>query len=174
MATFQRLWSGLSGPLSGVPGPFLNRFTYWPIRFASLGGRRLYYVHALHQHYGACVRVSPTEVAINEIASAKEIHRVGSGFTKAPWYTTFNRESRHDHERGIFAILSPKLHAERRKLLSYGFSQKALRGWEDILQTKVKMAIAGIQADLKKSGEADILAWLMFMVRLLTHYTLWP
>lgn len=93
----------------------------------------------------------------------KEIHRIGSGFLKAPWYGKFTQEKLEDNEKGIFAIQEPKTHAARRKLFANGFSKTALTEWEDVLQEKVDLTMEGLKKDLQSKGTANMLAWFTFM-----------
>ncbi|KAI3532262.1 cytochrome P450 [Colletotrichum filicis] len=74
--------------------------------------RRMHYVHSLHQKYGSFVRISPNEVAIADPESFTAIHKIGSGFTKGPWYS----EVIDRREPGIVFITDPKEHAMRRSV----------------------------------------------------------
>ena len=130
---------------------------------AVLGGARADYIHALHQQYGPIVRIAPNEVAINDPASFKDIHRIGSGFTKTKWYEYLNTNG-VGKCLGVFNMTNPKEHAARRKLLARGFSQRHLREqWETIVRDKVNLAVARIKADAV-SGTADAVSY--------THLTL--
>lgn len=128
----------------------------------------MYYVDELHQQYGPLVRISPEEVSVSDVKSVKEIHKIGNGFLKAPWYAKFTQESSGSNSQedlGIFAMRDPKVHSVRRKLFARGFSAKGLEAYEGIIQRKVKMTMDGISRSLQQEGKADILAWLTFMVR---------
>jgi len=129
---------------------------------AVLGGARADYIHALHQQYGPIVRIAPNEVAINDPASFKDIHRIGSGFTKTKWYEYLNTNG-VGKCLGVFNMTNPKEHAARRKLLARGFSQRHLREqWETIVRDKVDLAVARIKADAM-SGTADVLKWWTYL-----------
>ena len=39
-------------PLAKVPGPVLNRLTYWPLTLQNMQGKRVMYLHLLQQQYG--------------------------------------------------------------------------------------------------------------------------
>lgn len=43
-------------------------------------GRRMHYIHHLHQRYGSVVRIAPNEVAVADLEAFSQIHRIGSGF----------------------------------------------------------------------------------------------
>ena len=153
----------LTGPLRHVPGPYLNRISYWPLKIASIRGRRIYYVHDLHERYGPCVRIAPDEVAISDSASTKEIHRIGAGYLKPEWYAKFTEEPAGEEQKGMFSVIDPKLHAARRKLFAHGLSKASLSEWEEVLQEKTIMAVAGLKKSLVETASANLLAWFTFM-----------
>lgn len=113
---------------------------------------------------GPCVRLSPDEVAISDVPSVKEIHRIGGNFLKAPWYGKFSQEDFAEVDKGIFSMREPKVHAARRKLFANAFSKNAIVEWEDVVQEKVNMAMNGIKRDIGATGKANILAWFTYMV----------
>jgi cytochrome P450 len=132
------------------------------MKIAVLSGARADYIHELHQRYGPIVRVTPNEVAINDPASFKEIHKIGSGFHKTNWYEYLNTNGAGKCP-GVFNMTNPKEHASRRKLLARGFSQRYLREqWENVVREKVDLAVARIKADAT-SGTADVLKWWTYL-----------
>ncbi len=104
------------------------------------------------------MRISPDEIAISDLASIKQVYRVGSNFLKSPWYQKFN-ESPHP---GIFSMIDPKQHATRRRLFAQSFSKTSMASFESQIRAKVEVAIAKINRDGRK-GKADILKWFTFM-----------
>lgn len=134
----------------------------WRLKIAVLSGARADYIHALHQQYGPFVRIAPNEVAINDPASFKEIHRIGSGFLKTKWYEYLNTNGVGVCP-GVFNITNAKDHAARRKLLARGFSQRHIREqWEDVVRQKVDLAVSRIKSDAM-SGTADVLKWWTYL-----------
>lgn len=110
------------------------------------------------------MRISPEEVAISDLASTKEIHRIGGGFLKARWYSKFTQQKQpEEEEKGVFSMENPKVHAARRKLLAHGFSKAALREWDDVVREKVDMAVRGIEKQFRETGKGDVLAWFTYM-----------
>ncbi|KAJ9115436.1 hypothetical protein QFC22_005193 [Naganishia vaughanmartiniae] len=111
---------------------------------------------------GPIVRISPNEVAVNELASVKEVHRIGSGFGKSEWYPIISGES--PANAGLFSQRDPKKHAIRRKLFSQPFSKAGIQEWEEMLKDRVNMAIAGMgKMAARDGGVADVLEWWTFM-----------
>lgn len=113
--------------------------------------------------------ISPDEVSVSDVASAKEIHRIGGNFLKAPWYGKFSQEDFAEVDKGIFSMREPKVHSQRRKLFASGFSRNAILEWEDVIQQKVGMAISGIQREMQNKGSANILDWFTYMVCSFRH-----
>ncbi|KAH0284281.1 cytochrome P450 monooxygenase [Aureobasidium namibiae CBS 147.97] len=149
-------------PLRGIPGPWHATLVNWRLKIAVLGGRRADYIHELHQKYGPIVRITPNEIAVNDPASFKDIHKIGSGFNKTNWYEYLNTNGVGKCP-GVFNMTNPKEHAARRKLLAKGFSQRHLREqWEDVVREKVDLAVARIKADAV-SGTADVLKWWTYL-----------
>jgi len=109
------------------------------------------------------VRIAPNEVSICDVAAFKEIHRIGTPFLKDKWYGKLNTGGT-DTNLGVFSLQDPKLHAQRRRLLSRGFSQNYLRSqWEHVIREKVNLTIAQIKSESARNGSADVLKWFMFM-----------
>lgn len=149
-------------PLRAIPGPWHASLCNWRLKIAVLSGARADYIHALHQQYGPIVRVAPNEIAVNDPASFKEIHRIGSGFLKTNWYEYLNTNGVGKCP-GVFNMTNSKDHAARRKLLARGFSQRYLREqWEDIVREKIDLAVARIKSDAT-SGTADVLKWWTYL-----------
>lgn len=124
-----------------------------------VSGRCLHYIHALHERYGPIVRIAPNEIDIADPQVYKQIHRIGSGFLKDPWYQSFRPGDTND----IFSMIDPKEHSERRKLFASLWTNSALHeSWEDMVTEKVRLAVFKIRPDAL-AGEADIFQWWTFM-----------
>jgi len=99
------------------------------------------------------VQIAPNEVAISDLDSFREIHRIGSGCLRVSWYQQFNVSN----SPVIFPTIDPKAHAVRRKLFAQAFSKSYLRqNWETVIRSKTEMAVAKIKRDAQNRG-ADIL-----------------
>ncbi|KXH68548.1 cytochrome P450 [Colletotrichum salicis] len=124
-------------------------------------GRRIYYVHFLHEKYGTVVRISPYQVAISDPDGFVAIHRIESGFLKSPWYEEFVGDS--GVGVGVFATADPVKHAVMRKLFSRAFSATSLRqNCEVVVREKVAKAVQKIKGQALH-GSVDLLHWLMLM-----------
>ncbi|KAE8396324.1 cytochrome P450 [Aspergillus alliaceus] len=148
--------------LSYIPGPWYTKFTDLPLRYKVVTGQRPRYVHALHEKYEeTCpiVRIGPDEVDVADISGAREIHRIGSGFLKSPWYTLLNRKD----TQSIFTTTDPKFHNAHRRLLSSPMSELSLKSMEPLIESRVRLTIQKMQEEMKARGVADVYKWWFFM-----------
>ncbi|KAH7156076.1 cytochrome P450 [Dactylonectria macrodidyma] len=147
-------------PLRAIPGPWYAKFTQLWMKKHILAGRRMHYVHDLHAKYGPVVRVSPEEIDIADVAAFKEIHRIGGGFRKSPWYQTFRKGETTD----VFSVTDSKEHAQKRRLLAPLFSNSALmNNWYPVIVDNVTMAVEKIKREATQTGEADVFKWWTYM-----------
>lgn len=163
---FSALLKALRSPLATVPGPWYSRFTHLVLKYEIMRGRRIFYVHDLHERYGPIVRLSPEEVAVADGGAFAQIHKIGSGFNKSPWYDTITP----NRSPGIFTMRDPHRHAARRRLFAQPFSNSALqRHWGAEIRSRVETAVSRIRQDAL-GGEADVLRWWTLMATdLITH-----
>ncbi|THV47737.1 hypothetical protein BGAL_0291g00010 [Botrytis galanthina] len=145
-------------PLCKIPGPWYARLTHLVLKYHVLTGRRVHYIHSLHQTYGHIVLIAPSEVSCSSLSSFKIIHRISKTFLKSPWYLSFAPQP-----EGVFNMVDPKKHAVRRKLFAHAFSKSSLKAtWEIDVRKKVDIAVKKIKRDALV-GEVDIMKFFMFM-----------
>ena len=143
-----------------IPGPLIARWVNWRLKLAIISGRRMYYVHHLHQQYGSYVRISPTEVAVSDPEGFIQIHKVASGFTKSIWYTDIVQPERPT----LFTMVDAKAHAARRRLMARAFSKTYLRhNWEGIVRDKIRLAVTKMEGESSGMGKMDALKWWTLM-----------
>lgn len=131
------------------------------LRYHTLAGCRIFYVDELHQHYGGVVRISPSEVAVADLAAVSQIHKIGAGFLKSDFYAKLTPT----REPGIFAMQDPHAHAARRKLFARAFSNSSLRtNWESEVRKKTELAVERIRQEASTAVQgADVLKWWTLM-----------
>jgi len=113
----------------------------------------------LHQKYGPIVRIAPLEVDVADPVVAREIHRMGSGFTKGPFYKLLSPGPVDN----IFNFRDPKAHSARRKLYARGFTTASLRReWEPTIRDIISLAVHRIQQDAR-NGTAEVMGWWTLM-----------
>ena len=163
---FTTLVTGLQSRLAKVPGPWYSRFTHLVLKYETIRGRRAFYVHDLHLQYGPIVQIAPDEVAVADVEAFAQIHRVGSGFHKAPWYDTITPT----RPPGVFTVRDPHRHSARRRLFAQPFSNSALqKNWAVEIRSRVEIAVDKIRGDALR-GEADVFRWWTLMATdLVTH-----
>lgn len=125
-----------------------------------MSGQRIFYVDSLHQKYGPYVRISPTEVAVNDPAGFKKIHSATAGFEKSRWYPDSVAADRPT----LFIMMDNKTHAARRRLLAKGFSKSNMRqNWEQVIRDNIELAISQMRAESVSKGACDIFKWWTLM-----------
>ncbi|GKZ31485.1 hypothetical protein AbraIFM66950_012152 [Aspergillus brasiliensis] len=135
------------------------RFTHLVLKWHVLRGRRIHYIHVLHQKYGSVVRTAPHEADFSDLDSFRTIHKIGSGFTKSPWYQSFRDQPAKD----LFTFLDPKAHAQRRRLMARPFSNSELRkNWERTVRDLARQTVLKIRDESAK-GTADVYKWWTLM-----------
>lgn len=145
--------------IAKVPGPWYSLLTHWRLKASVLGGRRLHYIHDLHQKYGPIVRISPDEIAIADAQAFKIIH---NGFPKSDWYigqTTVPIKA-------VFNMSDNKEHAARRRLLAKGFTKSNLvRDWESTVLAYVRLSVREMIKEAKQSptGSVDVMKWWILL-----------
>lgn len=160
IALWRLLITAFTCPIRTLPGPWYTRFTNLVLKYHISIGRRMYYVHALHERYGPIVRIAPREVVVADVHAAQAIHKIGSGFTKAAWYEQMTTKN----ESGIFAMRDPRDHAARRKLFARPFSNSSLQATsEDAIRDKVILAVTRIRKECEKEGKSDVFKWWTLM-----------
>lgn len=122
-------------------------------------GNRIHYVHSLHEKYGEVVRIAPKEVDVANPAAVREVHKMGTQFTKAPFYRLLSPGPVDN----IFNFRDPKKHTARRKLYAKGFTLTSLRkDWEATIGHIVQTAVAKIKGDAQ-NGSAEMMKWWTLM-----------
>ena len=130
-----------------------------PLKKAIVGGRRIFFIHDLHQKYGDVVRIAPDEVSVADVDGFKQIHAHTAKFVKNKWYEELTIFPRHS----VFTMQTKETHAARRKLFAKGFSKSYLRdNYESIVADKAKLAVAGIKKRAL-AGNADLMQWWTFL-----------
>ncbi|CAJ2511266.1 Uu.00g068910.m01.CDS01 [Anthostomella pinea] len=163
IALARTILNGVRNPLNKVPGPLYALFTNLPLKLSVITGRRVHFVHTLHLKYGPYVRIAPDEVAVNSIQGFRQIHGIGNGFTKSPWYQDMVLTDRP----GVFSMTDPKRHAARRKLFARPFSKTHIREhWEPAVRERIELAVSSMRKEAASTMGGcivDVMKWWTFM-----------
>lgn len=156
--------------IKSVPGPWHSTFTHYVLKYHIVRRRRMYYIHSLHQKYGPIVRIAPGEIDISDPQAVQAVHKpAGSaGFPKSAWYESFanpvratpsaggEQHSSVETSHNIFATRDNKTHAAQRRLFARAFSNSSmLANWDDLVRSKVRLAVSKIRADAEAGAEAE-------------------
>jgi len=117
-------------------------------------------VYRAHLKYGDVVRIAPDELAYNDHRAWKDIYGHRSGKGEIPKDPNFYLNTAAGH-LSIIAAPSER-HGTLRRLLSHGFSEKALRDQEPILQYYVDLFIRRLRDNGATDGPIDIVKWYNF------------
>ncbi|KAF5672002.1 cytochrome P450 monooxygenase [Fusarium heterosporum] len=147
--------TALFGPLSKIPGPTTGRWTTLILKYHTLSGRRMQYLDSLFVKYGPVVRVSPTEIGINDPEAVRVIQKVSGGFKKSAWYDKTGP--------GMLGMRDSQKHSRRRRLLAHPLSNSSLPALEPLVRAKVDLAMEQMEKEYKRFGYADCYKWFSFM-----------
>lgn len=125
-----------------------------------MSGKRIHYIDSLYRRYGPYVRISPSEIAVNDPAGFKTIHSVTAGFEKSQWYYDLVSLDRPT----LFTMTDNKSHGARRRLLARGFSKSNIRqNWEQVVRENIDLAVSQMRTESQSKGYCDILKWWTLM-----------
>lgn len=136
---------------------------------------------ALHALYGPVVRFAPNALSFISSAAWRDIHGLhrhsivsesgvsGSGGVSGGKLYTLPKDPSHygpttDDSSSIIST-SPEAHMRQRRLLGQGFSEKALRGQEALLQGWADLLIEKLRETCENQGgeaEVDMVSWFNF------------
>lgn len=109
------------------------------------------------------MRVAPNEISVSDIATYHEIHKVGTKFTKAPWYQKLSPKQYDDNTCAVFGIRDHKKAAARRKLFLQAGNPATVREWESQVVQIIDLTVERIRDELNSHGKADIMKWWSYM-----------
>ncbi|KAJ2911203.1 hypothetical protein GGI21_000117 [Coemansia aciculifera] len=116
-----------SGPLSKVPGPFLNSFSNIPLFYNIIRGTYYEYSIKLHTQYGDLVRIGCDHVSLSNASELRRILATHS-FRKGANYerSMFDKPS-------VFSTTDADLNRTRRRQLGSLYSMASIRAMEDLV-----------------------------------------
>ncbi|KAF3020206.1 hypothetical protein E8E14_011129 [Neopestalotiopsis sp. 37M] len=119
-------------PIAGFPGPKLAAASGWYEFYYDVlkPGMYIYEIEKMHEKYGPIVRITPTELSINDPSFYDDLYVLGS-VRKTNKHAEFCQGTGLDGS----ALLTHEhdLHRNRRKALDPFFSRAAIRNWEPLL-----------------------------------------
>ncbi|KAL4737952.1 cytochrome P450 [Aspergillus similis] len=144
-------------PLSNIPGPRAWAASRLPFVYALIKGTIIHDFQKLHEKYGPIIRIAPNEVtfahpqAYTDFFQPRSVQGQGQ-FLKDPlWWAR-----QPGHPDSLLSVISPEKHAHMRRILSPGFTARALREQEPFVQKYVNLLIAQLQDLVSRSQSAHI------------------
>ncbi|KAF1967545.1 cytochrome P450 [Bimuria novae-zelandiae CBS 107.79] len=136
-------------PLAHIPGPFWARATPIPYIVGIKNGTMVPWIYKIHQKYGEVVRVAPFECSFISAETAWQ-----DIYSSTIWYSV--------PYSGVFSMLlaDDASHARQRTSVSHGFSDRALRDQEPLVQSLIDLLIQWL-GEFAEGGneEIDISKW---------------
>ena len=156
-------------PLRHFPGPWLWSATRLTFVRALYRGDLVHEIQKIHDHYGDVVRVAPNELSFAKPQAWQDIYNYRAGhlpFPKNPvWYGKQPGQS-----DSLITVPGPVDHARMRSVMSHGFTEKAVRDQESIVQSYIdllisslrKKAVAARRTEDPAAATVDICEWFSF------------
>ncbi|KAI9810828.1 MAG: hypothetical protein M1827_006035 [Pycnora praestabilis] len=149
-------------PLRHYPGPKSWAATRIPYVTAIFKGRLPHRITDMHTQYGEVVRLGPDELSFINGTAWTDIYgfrRSGGNFAKDTTYFTMPPNDVH-----TIITANDADHTRIRRLLIHGFSEKALKDQEPLLQRYVGGLVQALKerSNTKDGGVVDILEWYKY------------
>ena len=140
-------------PLSGFPGPRLWGATRFAYLRSFHQGTMVQRIQGFHEEYGHVVRISPDELSFTSAGALKDIYGSPPGkeaFHRNPiWYGSLPGKA------ASIVSSSEKDHARMRRLVSHGFSDKALKEQEPLIIGLVDLFVRRLHEQVRDGGGVE-------------------
>ncbi|OCL05749.1 cytochrome P450 [Glonium stellatum] len=144
-------------PLAKYPGPFLAKITDCYLAYHAWKGDRHLEYWRCHEKYGKLVRVGPNNLSINSNTALKSIYGYKSNVKKADFYSAFPANK---NTYNVHSSIDKTSHARKRRVLSYAFSDAAIKSLEKYILANVRTACQVIgQQGAGGQEKADSKGW---------------
>lgn len=155
------IYNGFFHPLSRVPGPKLYAMSSLPYLRHLLQGDWAFQLKHYHDLYGPVVRFTPNDVSFISPSAWNAIY--GHKKHGEPHFAKDKRLYRGSlTSADNLLVANDADHSRMRRLLAHAFSEKALRGQEDIILRYVNLLIRQLKARALANEVVDIVKWYNF------------
>ncbi|KAM5357164.1 hypothetical protein ACJZ2D_016546 [Fusarium nematophilum] len=147
-------------PLAKVPGPRLYSFTQLPFIYYYVQGKWERKLEQFHNQYGPAVRFTHKDVSFITVDAFKKIYGHKNNPDKI-----FDKDRsfyKPPHGQVDLTTADNEGHRRSRRVLAHAFSERALRGQEDIMQDYVSKFISQLTSRANHGGVVDIVKWFNF------------
>ncbi|KAL2284621.1 hypothetical protein FJTKL_08721 [Diaporthe vaccinii] len=152
-------------PLASHPGHILSKLSAWPNWYHAAKGDRHTWLHDLHARYGPVVRFTPNSLSFNTVSAIDLIYKSRkANAIKSDWYQCV-RDSAGGFE-STFTARDRVRHGVKRRLLSYAFSEKALKDYEPVINKTVGTWLSQLEqeANSNRGGAVDLGRWSEYLI----------
>ncbi|KAG8525631.1 uncharacterized protein KY384_009275 [Bacidia gigantensis] len=137
-------WRLYLSPLAKIPGPKLAALTHWYETYLEIvkgeGGQFLFEYRKWHEVYGPIVRISPSEVHIQDKDFYSELFRL-------PYDKPRKLQYRFSNPTATFQTPDFRTHKNRRAALNPFFSQKKIAEYAPAIQKRVDRLTDRLKAE---------------------------
>ncbi|TVY35570.1 Cytochrome P450 monooxygenase [Lachnellula occidentalis] len=145
-------------PLASYPGPPLWSVSELPAAYQTLRGTLPFKLTSLHARYGPVVRIGPNDLTYIVEEAWADIYARKVELRKDPAQFVIVGE---ENVAGLLTAPDEEAHSRMRHNLAHGFSEKALRDQEYIIQGYIDLLMQRLHENYEK-GTVDIAKWLNF------------
>ncbi|KAL0093833.1 cytochrome P450 [Phycomyces blakesleeanus] len=157
-----KLYCAFFGPLSKIPGPFIDKFFYEPegVLFSHIGKKSIRYLD-YHEKYGPVIRVGPKTISISDKTMLKQV-LVTEDLEKGPVYSILQNPG----NESMFDARDKTYHKNNRRMYSPAFSVKYINSIEPIMRSCTEIMAQKINSDIERTkgdgeyGTVDV--WYLF------------
>ena len=157
-ALFTIIYNLYFHPLARFPGPKIAAATRLYYLKHLLTGRLPFNNTKLHKKYGSVVRIAPNELSLNTAEGWKDVYGTRAGKPEM----TKNAHFYAAMSSGSASIIGSKRdrHGPLRRLVSHGFSERALREQEPLIQSYCDLMMKRLYVNCKGGNEmVDMVLW---------------
>lgn len=119
-------------PLAKYPGPFLGRITNLHSAYYAWRGCGHLHIVQCHEKYGPYVRIAPGRLLVNSTTGIKTIYSYSKDFQKSQVYNLMVHRAPN-----TLTAIDKKAHGRKRRILSQGLSEAAIRSYEPIILEQI-------------------------------------
>ncbi|OAP60083.1 hypothetical protein AYL99_05085 [Fonsecaea erecta] len=123
-------------PLAKYPGPFLAKLTTWYSAYHNYLNDVHIDILRCHELYGDFVRYGPDRLVVNSANGYHDIYDHGKNIAKSNAYTALVRRA---NSPSVLTASDKRVHGRKRRVISQGFSEAAIRGYEPVIKDHVSI-----------------------------------
>ncbi|KAL2126994.1 hypothetical protein VTI74DRAFT_11498 [Chaetomium olivicolor] len=157
-------------PIARFPGPKLAALTNWYEFYYDVvrQGEFTWHIQKLHKKYGPIIRITPTELHIDDPDYYDVLYTRGAG--RRNKYDYFS--GRFGYASDTFSTVDHDLHRQRRKAISPFFSVAKIADFQPVIRAKVDKLCKKLDTYAANKGTVVRLsrAWMALTTDIITEY----